>query len=118
MARSITEARIIFLRNLAYLINFAIDNHIRFIITTFYRDAEEQKKLFNEKKSLCDGIFKKSKHQFWLAVDIVIIEDDIAIWQSEKYKFLSEFWKSLSSDCHWGGDIKELNDIYHFDLIP
>lgn len=44
---------------------------IDFSITCGYRSQQEQMRLYAEKKSKCDGIEKKSKHQEMKAIDIM-----------------------------------------------
>jgi len=105
-----------FLRMFALLTCYAMFHDIRFIVTSFYRTPEEQKKLYEEGKSKCDGITRRSRHQDWLAIDICIVDQCGApIWhRTEDYEKLGKFWKSLGGT--WGGDWASLNDIFHFEV--
>jgi len=115
-----TIRRIIFLKKAVALINFACLNGIDFIVYTFYRTTEEQKKRYAQGRTepgrivtYCDGVKKRSAHQDWLAWDIVIIKNGKPIWQrTNDYELLGKFWKELGGI--WGGDW-ELNDVYHFE---
>lgn len=110
-----TRKRIIFFVKVAFLIVYARLKDIYLMPFSFYRTAEEQKKLFDEGKSKCDGKKKISKHQKWLAIDLVIVNlDDKPIWDYiPEYDVLGKFWKTLGGT--WGKDFPELEDIYHFE---
>jgi len=98
------------------LIEFAEKKGIRFIIFTYHRSAAEQRKMYLDGKSQLDGYKKKSKHQLWRAIDLVILnEKDDLVWvRTPEYDMLGEFWISLGG--RWGGSWKTLNDPYHFEL--
>lgn len=115
-----TAKRIIFLKKIMALTSFACLNYINFIVYTFHRTTKEQEERYSSgrtkpgrKITYCDGIKKRSAHQDWLAWDIVIIENNKAVWERTKdYELLGKFWKNLGGT--WGGDWK-LGDIYHFE---
>ncbi len=112
-----TEKRIEFIKRLGHLIDFAVSQDIDVIFTAVYRTAEEQNKLYNEKKSLLDGYTKISNHQRWLAVDVVIVVDGQLVWDRvPEYERLGEFWTEHGGT--WGGNWESLNDIYHFEYNP
>ena len=69
-----TTRRMMFFRKFMQLTNFACLQGIGFIVTSFDRTAEEQNELFKKGKSQRDGYKKKSAHQRWLAMDIVVIK--------------------------------------------
>ena len=110
-----TQKRIKFLKMFAAFTGMAAASDIDFIVTCFYRSAEEQNKRFNEGKSYCDGYTKKSKHQKWLAIDIVIIDETSqCIWaRVPEYERVGQLWKDLGGT--WGGDWESLNDVYHLE---
>ena len=68
-----------------------------------------------------DGFIKKSKHQFWLAIDLVIVIEGLLIWERiEAYELLGKLAQKFG--LRWGGDwdSDEIiepteNDIYHFE---
>ena len=110
-----TTKRMMFLRKFMQLTNFACLQGIGFIVTSFYRSPEEQNKLFKEGKSKCDGYKKKSNHQRWLAMDIVVIRKNKAIWErTQEYEELGEFWANLLGGT-WGGNWKNFEDVFHFE---
>ena len=78
---------------------------------SFYRSPKEQARLFKEGKTKT----LHSKHQQWLAIDFVIVKDNKLIWERcKEYEILGEEAKSLG--LIWGGDWKDLNDIYHVEF--
>lgn len=110
-----TEKRIEFFRKIAMLVVWASVKGIKLLPFSFYRTEEEQKKLFDEGKSKCDGYKIKSKHQQWLAIDFVIIKNGVPIWDYDQdYEILGKIWKSLGGK--WGGDFRGLQDVFHFEL--
>jgi len=110
-----TSDRIKLIHLFGKLIQYAYENNIDFIITTFYRTAEEQNKLYKEGKSKCDGYKVKSRHQLWRAVDVAVLRDGNIIWEGDEYTRLGEYWESLGGT--WGGRWKEPSgDLYHFEV--
>jgi len=107
--------REIFLQKFSELVTFAKSQNIRFIVFTFYRSPEEQYKMYKERKSQIDGYKKKSYHQKWRAIDLVILDErGNPIWsRNEQYEKLGKYWKDLGGT--WGGDWT-FNDIYHFQI--
>jgi len=104
-----------------FTLSAVIIHKINFIVTDFIRTAIEQNKRFKEKKSLCDGYKKISKHQKARAKDLVIIDKKgNPIWEHiPEYDKLGEIWSSIAGKENWGGTwFKEgkttFNDIYHF----
>jgi hypothetical protein len=57
-----------------------------------------------------------SLHTLRLAVDLQLFKDGTYLTDSEAYKPLGEFWKTLDPDCAWGGDFKTRPDGNHFSL--
>ena len=112
--------RIEFFHRIALLVLYANLKGIRLLPFRFYSTAEEQNKLFKEKKSNCDGYKKRSRHQQWRAIDFVIIDEKgNSIWKHiPEYDALGETWESL--DGIWGGRwFKEgktkFDDVFHFE---
>jgi len=108
-----TERRIKFFEKFAELTEFAKQSNITFLVTCYWRSTERQQELYHDNKSKKDGLVNKSAHQDWLAIDIVVVEDNILHWgRSDKYEALGAEWKSMGG--LWGGDWASLDDIYHF----
>ena len=96
---------------------FAIDNNIKFIhgVDSYYRTPAQQKALFDEGKSKCDGTKILSKHQSHLARDIFVINDKSEIvWADAPYATLGAYWETLGGV--WGGHFGGFRDIFHFEL--
>jgi hypothetical protein len=110
-----TEKRVDFLqcRIARFLLEAGLGG-INLLCFYFYRSAEEQNRLYKEGKSNCDGYKKRSKHQSWLAMDFVIIDDaGKPIWNhTARYELLGEIWERLGGK--WGGRFKS-PDVFHFE---
>lgn len=48
-----------------------------------------------------------SLHTERLAIDFNLFKGGVYQTDSEAYRELGEFWKSLAPDCAWGGDFKD-----------
>lgn len=91
------------------------------IVSDFDRTAKEQNAQFMEGDSKCDGYRKKSKHQFWLAIDILILGPEMKpLWKRrDGYDQLGAFWISIGGT--WGGTWYDkgktkFDDCYHFQI--
>ena len=96
---------------------FATDNNIKFIhgVDSYYRTQVQQKALFDEGKSKCDGTKILSKHQSHLARDIFVINDKSEIvWADAPYWILGVYWEKLGGK--WGGSFGGFKDIFHYEL--
>lgn len=120
-----TQKRIRFLQLLALLIQRAVleDPPIEFIVWTFYRSPNDQNFLYQQGRTRpgkiitnCDGHLSQSKHQQWLAMDILIIENGTQAWErTPEYERLGEIWESLGG--RWGGNFTSPgSDCFHFEL--
>lgn len=79
--------------------------------------------IITDKKKIvtyCDGMIKKSKHNFYpsLAIDIAPYPID---WNDlTRFRELSEVVKKIALEknikIRWGGDFKKLKDSPHFEL--
>lgn len=91
------------------------------------RTAKQQKELFAKGVTKCDGIKKKSYHQYGMAVDLVPYIDGNYTWASRE-AFLSiaktafQVWAALEDTqglhLHWGGfwKAKDRNRNHVLDL--
>tara|TARA_R110002124_G_scaffold283449_2_gene459490 strand:- start:10917 stop:11336 length:420 start_codon:yes stop_codon:yes gene_type:complete len=72
------------------------------------RTAEEQNKLYKDKKSQRDGYNKKSYHQSGKAFDIFLYIDGKASWDKDKLEEVSKHLKTIATAYNvrltWGGD--------------
>lgn len=81
----------------------------------YYRTPEQQRKLFDEGKSKCDGTKILSKHQSHLARDVYVVNDKSEIvWADEPYETLGAYWEKLGGK--WGGHFAGFRDVFHFEL--
>jgi hypothetical protein len=65
---------------------------------------------------------KKSTHCSFLAADLLLdtqLDNSTTwVWQrdSEAYKFLGDYWKTLHPLARWGGDFRPSRDGNHFSF--
>lgn len=89
--------RIEFSKRITQLLNEMLQAGENFIIDYVYRSAEEQKRLFEQGKSKCDGYRIKSAHQEGRAMDIyflTITDDGYVIDQNgKKYEKWHKIWE-------------------------
>lgn len=57
----------------------------------------------------------KSLHRLKLAIDLILFRNGQPCWDTEDYKQLGEYWKSLHPLCRWGGDHRN-PDGGHFSI--
>lgn len=90
-----------------------------------FRSPEDQRELFNAKRSKCDGYDKKSRHQSGMAFDVYAYINNMASWDSVHLaliagSILSEA-KDMGLNVIWGGTFgsKDFHgwDACHFELI-
>jgi len=93
------------------------------------RTAEEQKALYDDGKSKCDGKDKRSYHQSGNAVDIVAYVNGHYTYDARYYYMLGHHILSTAkrmgiTNMRWGGDWdrdfdlddQTFNDLCHFEL--
>jgi len=64
-----------------------------------------------------------SLHYYGCALDLILYKDGIYVPDTEPYRPLGEYWKTLHPYCKWGGDFKDFEgkpqpDGNHFSLSP
>ena len=92
-------------------------NGIKFIHDQYgyYRTAEQQRELFDARKSKCDGTIKRSKHQDHLARDLYVVnEQSQIVFADAPYETLGAYWETLGG--RWGGHFAGFKDIFHFEI--
>jgi len=110
---SLTKKRLEFQSMFATLMHIADQAHIDVLIYYYHRSPQEQNRLYKKGLSKCDGYKKKSKHQYWLAIDLVPFKDGKCQWRDyPELKFLGWAWEMLGGV--WGGRWKDPYDPYHF----
>lgn len=101
-----------FTEMLAQLITEMINAGDEPILDYLLRSKEEQKRLFDAGMSKCDGIIKKSAHQFGKAIDIYLTKNDIIQFEWDKDKAVKwhKRWEEI------GGKPMISWDSGHFEL--
>lgn len=97
-----------FTRALGRLLVYADEQGLDVLIDWAMRSTQDQMRLFNEGKSKCDGISKRSKHQMGLAADIYIIVGGKIDDTKDDYDMLHDKWDELGGGeriswdaCHY-----------------
>ena len=93
------------------------------------RTVEEQKALYDDGKSKCDGKVKKSYHQTGNAVDVVAYVNGHYTYDARYYYMLAHHIMATAkrmeiTNIRWGGDWdkdwdlddQSFNDLCHFEL--
>ena len=84
------------------------------------RAALEQRELFNDGKSLCDGYKKKSKHQSGMAMDFFAYVNGKASWEAYHLAIVAaahlQAASVLGHQLEWGGLWKKFEDLCHVEL--
>lgn len=57
-----------------------------------------------------------SLHLLGLAVDFHLFKNGIWLKETEQYRAMGEYWKSLHPLCRWGGDFPNRKDGNHFSV--
>jgi hypothetical protein len=108
---TLRERQVLFVQMLARLIDFAYAQGYELTLGEAYRTPEQA--ALNAKSG--KGIFN-SLHTQRLAIDLNLFKDGRYLSDSESYRPLGEYWKSLHPDCCFGGDFKPRADGNHFSI--
>lgn len=105
-----TQKRVKFFQEISTLITWCYNHDIELMPFCFYRDPETQLLMVKKGRSLV----RRSKHQDWLAIDLVLVVGGRLVWKRcKEYDTVGEKWEHMGH--RWGGRWKKLNDIYHFE---
>jgi len=126
-----TSDRVKFLQSLSRVISILWNFYgLEFMIIWYHRTEDQQGELYKIGRSLpgkkvtnCDGVVKKSNHQFWIAGDVVYIQNDEIVWgRCREYEILGKV--AREEGLRWGGDWDQDGevdptdyDIYHIELM-
>jgi peptidoglycan L-alanyl-D-glutamate endopeptidase CwlK len=86
------------------------------------RDATEQKALYDDGKSKCDGVIKLSLHQKGMAFDIICYDENrVLSWDVDIFTEVANWIRHVAetqfnTELEWGGDWKRFKDRPHFQL--
>ena len=105
---TVGEKQELFARLLSCLITQAHNLGFKVRLKELYR-PKEMAEIYAER-----GVgIKNSLHTLGLAIDLVLVRNGEIMKDSEAYRPLGEFWKSLNPLCAWGGDF---GDGGHFSI--
>jgi len=104
-----TQRRVKFIQDISALILIAEKIGIKVMPFCYHRTQKQQEILRKRGVSWV----KRSKHQDWLAMDLVVLENGRPIWtQDFKYRVLGYIWEEMGHT--WGGSWKK-TDVFHFE---
>ncbi len=91
--------------------------------TSFLRTAEQQKALYDQGLTNCDGTKRLSSHQSGRALDAVLERDGAPLPLSDPaYDIMGSLWKTLDPANVWGGDWYypdgKTRDVVHLEYRP
>lgn len=109
MSLSSTQRK--FTQCIGKLIAYACENGYELTFGDAYRDPRVHGE-FGEKESYAG---KNSVHKIRLAVDFNLFIDGQYITDSEAYRELGDYWKTLDDLARWGGDFSK-PDGNHFSF--
>lgn len=105
------EKQRLFTRLVARLIDFAYANGYELTFGDAYRSPEEAARNARSGTGIANSL-----HTQRLAVDLNLFRDGAYLTDSEAYRPLGEFWKTLDPACCWGGDFQSRPDGNHFSI--
>jgi len=85
--------RVEFTRNLVNLLAAMMLEGEHPIIDYVKRSDEEQKRLFMEGKSKCDGYAVRSQHQVGKAADIYFVEENKLVDPNKGFSYWHKYWQ-------------------------
>lgn len=110
MSETLGQKQRRFLPLVAKLINFAYEQGYELSEGEGYRTPEQAALNAQHHTGIANSL-----HTLRLAIDLQLFKDGVYITDSEEYRPLGEFWRTLDPDCCWGGDF-EKRDGNHFSL--
>ena len=95
---------------LAKLIEWGYQNGYTLAMAEAYRSPEQAALNAQHGSGIANSL-----HTLRLAVDIMAYKNGAWLQDSEDYRPLGEFWKTLAPECCWGGDFAK-PDGDHFSM--
>lgn len=108
---TLSEKQRIFTMNIGKLIGWCYANGFELTFGDAYRDTRLAALNAQEGKGI-----KNSLHTRRLAVDFNLFINSVYMAQSEMYKPLGDYWKTLDPQNRWGGDFRPQADGNHFSM--
>ena len=85
------------------------------------RTTPRQQYLFSEGKSKCDGIHKKSSHQYGMAIDYYVVDTGKGIYNPGELALVFTCFQEAAGDMgiqiKWGGNFNSIADAPHIELV-
>lgn len=107
---SLGDKQRLFTRLVGVLIAWAYANGYELTCGEAWRSAHEAQWDADQGKGIA-----RSLHTIRLAQDFNLFKDGVYLTDSESYRPLGDYWKTLDSQCCWGGDFSK-PDGNHFSL--
>tara|TARA_R110001632_G_scaffold67464_2_gene158454 strand:+ start:1392 stop:1943 length:552 start_codon:yes stop_codon:yes gene_type:complete len=81
------------------------------------RTCDEQTALYNQGRTTSGNIVTNAKcgyswHNFGLAIDVVEIKNNVALWENKNWELIGNLGKQFGFE--WGGDWVSFKDLPHF----
>ncbi|NOX15948.1 MAG: M15 family metallopeptidase [Epsilonproteobacteria bacterium] len=123
---SMVEQQWLFLRDIALLIDKAIELNIVMTAGEAYRtECQELSYVYGKTIAKIDGKIElidapvksktmKSQHLERLAMDFNFFIDGNLTYKKEDIQTLGDFWESLTDKNEWGGNWTSFHDVPHF----
>lgn len=100
-----------FLPFVAKLVEYAYTQGYELTAGELYRSPEQAALNAQHGSGIANSL-----HTLRLAIDMQLFKDGVYLTDSEQYRLLGEYWKTLDPLCCWGGDFKTRPDGNHFSL--
>lgn len=100
-----------FLPLVAKLIDYAYSQGYELTAGELYRSPEQAALNAQHHTGIANSL-----HTLRLAIDLQLFKDGVYLTDSEAYRPMGEFWKTLDPAASWGGDFKTRVDGNHFSL--
>lgn len=107
---TMNEKQVLFASLVSKLLTYAFRTNNQVIIAEAYRPPETAAAYAKQGKGI-----KNSLHTKKLAIDLFRFKDGTVSWDTEDYRKLGEYWKSLHPLARWGGDFRR-RDAVHFSI--
>ena len=108
---TLSEKQCLFTKNIGKLIEWAYASGYELTFGDAYRDPRLAALNASQGKGITNSL-----HTRRLAIDFNLFKGGMYMAQSEAYRPLGDFWKTLHPDNAWGGDFKPVSDGNHFSM--
>lgn len=109
---TLSKKQILFTKNVGKLILWSYENGYELTFGDAYRDPRLAALNAAEGRGITNSL-----HSMRLAVDFNLFIAGNYVVQSELYKPLGDYWKTLDPENRWGGDFRPKPDGNHFSMM-